>query len=234
MPVTLPSALRPFRPLAAAVLALGGFACGRADATPGRNDPPATTAAARTDSIARARQDSINRAQPGYVVDSVFPIAEEVRRFRAAIGGTPVTSLTAGETSRESLVRAVVAAAVAGDSAALVRLALTAREFADLVYPASPFARAPSQESPARVWMTIQNPSVSGRLRLVRRLGGLALAYVSHQCDAAPEHQGPNVLWTRCVVTLAAANGARETHRLFGTILERDGHFKVVSYTNEF
>jgi len=35
-------------------------------------------------------------------------------------------------------------------------------------------------------------------------------------------------------VTLAAADGSTESHRLFGTIIERKGRFKVVSYTNEF
>ena len=36
----------------------------------------------RRDSVARARQDSINRTLPGYVVDSILPIEEEVRRFK--------------------------------------------------------------------------------------------------------------------------------------------------------
>jgi hypothetical protein len=58
----------------------------------------------REDSVARARQDSINRAQPGYIVDSVLPVEEELRRFREALGGTPATKLANGSESREALV----------------------------------------------------------------------------------------------------------------------------------
>jgi hypothetical protein len=188
----------------------------------------------RADSAARARQDSINRAQPGYIVDSVFPIAEEIRRFKAAIGGTPVTSLRGGAASRDALVERIVAAVVARDSVGLARMAVTPREFADLVYPSSPFSRPPSMDAPGRVWMTIANPSRSGRIRLLRRLGGTALRYVGHSCDAEPERQGKNLLWTHCTVTLQAADGSRHTARLFGTIIERDGQFKVMSFTNEF
>src|SRR5262245_43682316 len=57
----------------------------------------------RRDSVARARQDSINRTLPGYVVDSIFPVDEEIRRFKAKIGGTPVTTLANGSASREAL-----------------------------------------------------------------------------------------------------------------------------------
>ena len=60
------------------------------------------------DSIARARQDSINRALPGYVVDSILPIDEEIRRFAARIGGDPVTSFAHASASREALVRRIV------------------------------------------------------------------------------------------------------------------------------
>src|ERR1043165_2290911 len=60
---------------------------------------------ARADSIARARQDSINRTLPGYVIDSLLPVDEELRRFRAAIGGEPVPAFVAGSPSREALAK---------------------------------------------------------------------------------------------------------------------------------
>ena len=83
-----------------AFIAMFGLACARAGESESR-----AADSIRTDSIARARQDSVNRAQPGYVVDSLLPIEEELRRFRAAIGGSPVTALAHGSASREELVR---------------------------------------------------------------------------------------------------------------------------------
>lgn len=128
----------------------------------------------RADSIARAHQDSLNRAQPGYIIDSVLPVEEELRRFRAAIGGTTVTSLRHGSDSREALVRRLVGAVAAQDTAQLRDMALTAREFADLVYPSSPYTRPPYRQAPGLVWMQMVNPSVSGFKRLMARRGELS------------------------------------------------------------
>lgn len=186
------------------------------------------------DSIKRARQDSINRASPGYVVDSILPVEEEIRRFRDAIGGQPVTALAGGSRSREALVRRFMKALAAGDSAELRTMELNAREFADLVYPESPYTHAPYRQSPALVWNQIQNPSASGFTRLVRRLGNQPLKYLDHECDANPDRQGRNLLWTNCSVRLTGPNGDTTSHRLFGSIIQRDGSFKIVSYRNEF
>ncbi|MDP9205133.1 MAG: hypothetical protein M3P12_06715, partial [Gemmatimonadota bacterium] len=133
---------------------------------------------ARADSINRARQDSINRASPGYVIDSILPVEEELRRFRSAIGGQPVTAFSGGSGSREALVRRFMKALAANDSVDLRAMALNAREFADLVYPESPYTHPPYSQSPALVWNQIQNPSASGFTRLVRRLANQPLRYV--------------------------------------------------------
>src|SRR4051812_42498096 len=102
-------------PLLVAAIALA--ACDRAQTVKVAMRTPADSI--RDDSIARARQDSINRAQPGYVVDSVLPVEEEMRRFRDAIGGVPVTSLANGSPTRDALVRRLVLAISKQDSADL-------------------------------------------------------------------------------------------------------------------
>lgn len=188
----------------------------------------------RADSIKRARQDSINRATPGYVIDSILPVEEEIRRLSNAIGGQPVTTLSGGSPSREALVRHFMKALAAGDSADLRAMGLTAREFADLVYPESPYTHAPYRQAPALVWNQIQNPSASGFTRLVRRLGNQPLQYLDHRCDTKPDRQGRNLLWTNCTIRLRGPNGDTSTHRLFGSIIERDSSFKIVSFRNEF
>lgn len=188
----------------------------------------------RSDSLARARQDSINRAQPGYVVDSILPVAEELRRFRAALPGDSAVALTGGSTSREALVRRFVRALSANDTADLKAMAVRGREFADLYYPESPYTRAPYRQSPALAWSLIQNPSASGLTRLVRRLGGTPMRYVSHRCEPTAVHEGRNARHTGCLVRLVNAAGDTVTKRYFGSILERDGRFKFLSYTNQF
>jgi hypothetical protein len=215
--------------LCAAVLAV--VAC-----APSREEQAQGIAAdsVRADSINRARQDSINRASPGYVVDSILPVEEEIRRFRVATGGQPVTALAGGSGSREALARRFMTALAANDSTDLRAMVLNAREFADLVYPESPYTHPPYRQSPALVWNQIQNPSASGYTRLVRRLGKQPLRYLDHACDANPDRQGRNLIWTNCFVRLAGPNGDTTSHRLFGSIIQRDRKFKIVSYKNEF
>lgn len=211
------------------LLALFGLACGRAGGSESR-----AADSIRTDSIARARQDSINRAQPGYIVDSLLPIEEELRRFRAAIGGSPVTALAHGSASREDLVRRIVRDVAARDTADLRALSITAREFADVVYPSSPHTHPPYRQAPGLVWTQIAAPSASGFGRLMQRRGGVAFTYAGHTCRPDPERQGDNRLWVGCTVRLVENGRDTTTQRWFGTIVERAGSFKLLSFANQF
>ena len=204
--------------------------------------PTSAVASLRADSIARSRQDSINRTLPGYVVDSILPVEEELRRFRLALlesrtsSGRDVeeaTALTGGTRSREALVRRFITALATRDSSAFNEMAITPWEFAYLVYPESPYTRAPYRQSPALVWNQIRNASSSGLARLLRRIAGTRLGYVSHSCTRT-ERQGANVIWTDCTVRLVDRNLDTTHQRLFGSIIERNRTFKFVSYSNEF
>jgi hypothetical protein len=187
----------------------------------------------RADSVARARQDSINRAQPGYVVDSIFPIPEALRRFRTAIGGETATALTGGSSTREALVERLVKAIAAADTLTVRAMAVTPREFADLYYPESPYSRPPYQQQPAFAWEMIRTPSDGGMHDLFRKLGGSAITYVSHTCAEKVERSGATTRYTDCVVTTRDATAGEFTRRLFGSILEHRGQFKFLSYTNK-
>jgi hypothetical protein len=214
-------------------------ACSPAD------DAPVTLSLAdsvRADSIARARQDSINRTLPGYVVDSILPVEEELRRFRLALKESRVIravddeeprALTGGTRSRETLVRRFIKALATRDSSAFDEMALTPREFAYLVYPESPYTEAPYRQSPALVWNHIRNASSSGLARLLGRIAGTRLGYVNHSCTRA-EHQGANTIWADCTVRLVDRKLGTTHQRLFGSIIERNGTFKFVSYSNGF
>ncbi|MEO7965827.1 MAG: hypothetical protein ABIT38_18100, partial [Gemmatimonadaceae bacterium] len=208
------------------VIALSAaIACGRHD-TPLDHTALATTLtksggdSLRSDSIARARQDSTNRSLPGYVVDSILPVEEQLRRFRIAVGGEPVTRLNDGSPSRDALVRRFLRAVVAADSIELVAMAVTSREFADLVYPESPNIHPPYQQDPSLVWRMIQNPSASGLKRLVRRAGGIEMKLRGYSCNPSPVVQGANRFWSACQLQLVDGNGVSSTHRFFGSIVE--------------
>lgn len=186
------------------------------------------------DSAARVHQDSVNRTMPGYVVDSILPISEQLDRYRSAVGGGRSAQLHNASATREQLIRRFVSDVSAGDTSDLRAMLIDEREFADLIYPESPYTRAPYTQPPGLVWNQIQNPSRSGYTRLVRRLAGQQLAYAGHNCDTNAERQGRNRIWIGCLIRLSDGKGAVTTHRLFGSIVERRGKFKFVSYANEF
>ncbi len=208
------------------VVCLAAIAC--SDRVPDKVD------SARADLIARVRQDSINRALPGYVVDSIRPVEEELRRFRAAVGGDSSTVLAGGATSRAELVRQFIEAVATADTTKLRRMILTPREFSDIVYPESPYTRPPYQQAPGLVWSQIEASGTTGLTRLMRRLGGQSLRYIAHECSSEPEIQGSSRIWKGCTVRMRSPTGETVSGRLFGSILERDGHFKFINYGNDF
>jgi hypothetical protein len=217
----------------AALLAVAGATALKSNDVPSTATLHPTADSVRADSIARARQDSVNRAQPGYVVDSILPVEEELRRFRAALPGDSAVALVHGSRSREALVQRFVRALAANDTTDLLAMAVGGREFADLYYPESPYTHAPYRQSPALAWSLIQNPSTSGLTRLVRRLGGTPITYVGHVCEPKVAREGHNVRHTGCLVRIVDERGDTVTKRWFGSILERGGRFKFLSYTNQ-
>ncbi len=205
----------------------------------GASDRQATAAAAtadsvRADSAARARQDSVNRTLPGYVIDSIFPPEEELRRFRAAVGGTPASAFAGGSGSLDSLIHRFVTALSAGDTLALRSMAVGAREFGDIYYPESPYSHAPYRQSPSLAWRLIQDPSDKGLRRLLERYSGKPLVYVSHSCDPKVAHEGRTTRYAGCLVRLIEPAGITVTRRYFGSIVETRGQFKFLSYSNQF
>lgn len=188
----------------------------------------------RADSVARARQDSVNRTLPGYVIDSILPVEEELRRFRAGIGGDPVTRLSGGSSSREALVQRFVASLAKSDTNDLRAMVVRAREFADIYYPESPYTHPPYRESPRTAWQMIQNPSEAGLSKLLRRYGGTDVKFLGLRCEPKTVREGRNTRHTGCIVDLSEAGSKSITRRLFGSILEHDGQFKFLSYTNQF
>lgn len=224
---------RQFSPLA--LLLLSACTQAPADSAAARVDAARDSVTReRADSIARARQDSINRAQPGYIVDSILPIAEEMRRFRSAVGGDAVNALRGGSDSRDGLVARFAEALAAGDSAALRQLAVTPRQFIDLVYPESPYTRPPYRQSPGLLWRQMQLPSGSGLRRLLDRHGGRPFRIETSRCPSSPEVQGNNRLHTGCTVRFVSGTDAPREGRLFGTIIERHGRFKFISFANMY
>ena len=167
---------------------------------------------------------------PSTVVDSVLPLAEEIRRFRGNESGPPVTHLTGGAALRDSLVDKFVRAVEQTDTTALIGLLINRMEFIDIYFPVSVYAKPPYRQSPAFVWFQFQQNSAKGLQRLLDRYGRAPLGFVGYECNPQPAVQGASRLWQGCRVEWRYGEG---TIQLFGTILEHAGRFKFVSYAND-
>ena len=165
------------------------------------------------------------------VVDSSLPLDEALRRFQ--VGLPPVTKLSGGAQTREALIRRFVRAVEQRDTTAVREMVLSRAEFAYLYYPHSPFTREPHRQMAGLVWFLTRANSSKGITRVFDRLGGRPLAYRGHRCSPEPRRQGPNVLWESCVLRLGET-GEQNEMRLFGSVIERSGELKFVSFANDF
>lgn len=181
--------------------------------------------------VARAAGNEDLKARRGYVVDSMLPMDEMLGRFRSDLGAPTVHLGTGAADSREALVRGFVEALTGQDSAALGAMHIDRAEFAWLWFPASKFATAPYELPPDYLWFQMTAESNKGISRALRLFDGGG-RYAAHDCASAPVEQGGNRLWERCEVRWVAGDGTEERFRLFGSIIEREGRFKFVSYAN--
>lgn len=179
-----------------------------------------------------ASADSTPWRKPGDKIDSILPMEEYLRRFR--IGLDTPTALTGGAASRDDVARAFLAAVQAQDTVAVKQLLVSRAEFAWLIFPDHKYAAPPYELDPAIFWGQMGSESAKGVGRLFRRFGGKALAFRSLECsrDTVQMRQGPATLWGSCV-THYRANDSTVALRIFGTIIERDGRFKLLSAAND-
>ena len=182
-----------------------------------------------SDSTGAAAPTTVSAVTPAYV-DSILPIEEELRRFRADLADT-ARSLRGGTSSRDALVRRFVASIESTDTAAVRAMLLTAAEFAWLYYPTSLNATPPYELGPGLAWFQLQNGSSKGISRAWQRFAGRPLGVVGHECPA-PVRQGDNTVWDGCRL-VRVVDGDTTSIRLFGTIVQHGGEFKFLSYAND-
>lgn len=194
---------------------------------------PVVTAGCGTehDGTIRAAQVASAEAGAPVHVDSILPLEEEIGRFKARVGRT-TQGLHGGAGSRDELVAMFVSAVERADTAAFARLAIDTAEFIDLYYPHTIYTQEPYRLSPDIVWMLITQNGDKGLVRIVRRIAGQPFGLEGYSCNREPKVEGPNRLWEGCELH-RTAGGKREAQRLFGSILERGGVFKFVSYSND-
>ena len=167
----------------------------------------------------------------GGVVDSILPIAEHLRRFRATAGERPDTLRHASPTAKLLLDRWARALS-ARDTTALNQMLLDRAEFAWLYYPDAKMSKPPYEAPPGLLWGQLLASSNTGVHKLLNKFGGASLSIRSFTCPRAAEIEGDNRLHEGCIVRLKAGQSSVAPNRFFGTIIERNERFKFIGYAN--
>ena len=132
--------------------------------------------------------------------------------------------------SPDALSRAVLGALAAEDADGLAGLALSELEFRTVVWPELPSSR-PERGLPFDyVWGDLHQKSTNALRRLVARHGGrrYTLAGVAFRGETTPYETFR--VHREAVLHLLDEEGNELTLPLFGSVLERDGEFKLFSY----
>ncbi len=166
----------------------------------------------------------------GGTVDSILPIVEQLRRFR---DGLPhVDTLRHAAAARDVLIQTFLKAVTTNDTSALNRLVIDRSEFAYLYYPTAAISKPPYEAPPQLLWGQILAASNEGIARLLTRVGGKRIELQAVACGTPATTEERNTLHEKCELTVRIAGAEPTRERWFGTILERDGRFKFIGYSN--
>lgn len=146
----------------------------------------------------------------------------------AACRGTP--ALAGGKESREDVAVAVLNAVSGQDRAALRSLALSEDEFRNHVWPTLPAAR-PERNLPfSYVWGDLRQKSEHHLSSTLARHGGRQYELVSVRTAGAATQYGKSVVHRDTALKVRDERGHEQEIRLFGSLIEQGGRWKVFSY----
>jgi hypothetical protein len=163
-------------------------------------------------------------------VDRIVPRDTALAQFRAGLA--PVSELGGGRASKEALLDASVRALEGRDTLELARLAITRAEFAWLYYPTTPQAMPPYDVEPALLWFLQRSRSDRAVRRALEAYGGEHRQVLGWDCAPSARQEGENRVWGPCAVRWKLPGGDTVSVRLVGQLIERNGRFKILSYSN--
>jgi hypothetical protein len=183
----------------------------------------------RTDGALIPSMDSL-RKTPGYVVDSIFPPEEALRRFQSTVNAPRPERLAGGATSADALLRNYWTALVRRDTTAIRALVVNHAEFAYLYFPESaPFA---SGMQPSAAWILFEGETGRGLTTAFRAAKDQDQRVESTVCRSQERTEGKSRTFGPCGV-VRRTGGVADTLWIGSTLIARDGVVKFLGLGNE-
>ena len=231
--------------LAALVLTLLALAflagCGNRDRGPATADakaPAASSAEAKTPVMKPAVEeahDATPASGPTASVEAPVPANPQATSIpAAAVLEAPASSssklqLTNASASEDELMTRVLEALASADATALDALRLTEEEHREILWPADPGRASGAPLDLA--WDMLDRRSRSGVHKAIAELGGQTLTFTGVEFARGTEPRGSYVLHRGPVLHVRdASRGESLELRFLGSVIERDGQWKLVSF----
>ena len=121
----------------------------------------------------------------------------------------------------------------AGDAERLGSLEVNEAEFREAVYPRLPASRPERNTSAEFLWEMLHQRSRNSLAYTLDRYQGSRFELVAVDFVGETTDYGPFRVHREAVLTVRAPDGERGTLRIFGSILEQDGRYKIFSFVTD-
>jgi hypothetical protein len=164
----------------------------------------------------------------------------DVSRVLTSVAAAVALTLTAAacssrdvhntEPTIDALAASVLSAVRTRDLERLDALALNEVEFREVVWPELPAAR-PERNLPFEfVWNDLRMKSAASLGGILEEYGETPMTLVRVRFDGETSRYGTYVVRRETVLVVTGPDGRERDVRLFGSVFEQDGRFKVFSY----
>lgn len=140
------------------------------------------------------------------------------------------TLLSNASGSPEEACQRVLDALASSDAEAMHGLRITRYEHDSVLVPNMPIGQAdPGTTDLAYAWFLLEQNNVKGVRRAITKYGGNRFRVVSVRFTKPSQRHGPVTLHKGTEVTVTDGEGVEQVLPIFGSVIEHDGRFKVVS-----
>jgi hypothetical protein len=148
---------------------------------------------------------------------------------RAAVSSGRARSLSYASSSVEELVRNAMRAVSAGDKRTLTALRITEAEFREYVWPELPASKVPNV-TVEFAWNQASLNNHAGYERVLQNHQGRLYEFVSIRFLEGVTDYATFRVHNKAILTVRDEAGQTREVRLFGSVLELDGQYKLFSY----
>ncbi len=179
----------------------------------------------------RARLDSAGALARGNGrVAAMAAMVVAVALLGTAACTRPTRPLAHTLDSPAAVARATADALSRGDEARLAALVLDEREFREVVWPEIPASRPARNLSADYVWADLAQKSRQSLTQTLARHRGAPLDVVDIEWTGETTAYPSFTVHRRTRITLRTPDGQSSTVKLFGSLIEQNGRYKIFSY----